>query len=748
MDYTCLCNCENCDLKGSKIVHPYIPPTPMGKILFVGQAPGKTEKVTGVPFTGSAGRMLYACLISAGIDKRKVYITHLVSCFPGVDKKGNDLTPTPREISYCNKRLIQEVLDIKPDLIVALGGPALYELTGQEGILTARGQFFNLREKFNYTCPVLACLHPSYVMRQRQWMETAVKDFKEINNFRINGVPPEEKDYKFLMDPSPEELFNYLHMSDTLAFDTETTGLNPRVDHVIGASFSNSYYSAAAVLFRPGDPRIEVMRKVLSDPSIKKITQNGSFDCSMLECDMGIKVEGLDYDTRLAEQLMNPDMPTNLDHLRAVYTKIKAYKPPKKEMKTIQHWGKDKTLTYANWDAVATFQVAEEQKKKLTSGQLNLLRTLLIPLVPALNSMTNKGVLVDIDTLAGKYAINIPKLKALEEDVKERVGINPHSPKQVAEHFNITSTGRKDLEYYINRGDPRGPDMQLVLDCRDLKKESSTYLKGLFDRLEYDEKGNGYVHTNYDPSGTGTGRLSSSNPNLQNQPKPIRVLFIAEPGKYLVSGDYKQLELWVGSIIAPCGILRQDLTDGVDVHSMIAKEIEPYVPQRLKHRVRLLAKTIVFGTFYGRGARSIAIEFGCSTSQAEEWQAICFKKYPGLIKYVKDRYNDYQTTKTVTTPWGRHRVISSPTQAFNTPVQSSASDITMSSLVKMYQEGFDLRLTVHDEIVWQCNQEDLHQSIIAARDILSRPIPQLDNNQFPVTFKYGTNWYDMEDYTL
>jgi len=676
--------------------------------------------------------------MGAGLDKRRLYITNLVSCKPPEDKKGNDLPPTPREIMNCNPRLRQEILDIKPTLIVALGGPALYELTGQDGIQSARGGLYPLRDKYQYPCMVLAVLHPSYVMRQRQWVETTIKDLSEVNRIIMGGLPPKEQDYEFLVDPGCRELEEYLSRPGILAFDTETTGLNTRLDKVIGMSFSNSYTSAAAILLVPDDPRIPLVKRVLEDPEIHKVTQNGTYDCAILDSSMGIKVKGMRYDTRLAEQLMNSDMPTSLDHLRAVYTKIKPYKPSKKDMATISHWGKERMLQYANWDAVCTYQVMVEQKKVITQGQLNLLETLLIPLVPALNDMSKKGVLVDINHLAGMYAVNIPKLKTLESDIQERLGVNPHSPKQIKTLFQIDSSDRKTLEYYIERGDSRAESMQLILECRDLKKESSTYLKGLYDRLEEN-----YVHTDYLPDGTGTGRLSSRNPNLQNVPKHLRRLYIAEPGCYLVSGDYRQLELWAGAILAPCDILYQDLKDGVDIHSMLATEMEAYIPERLKHASRRLAKNVVFGTFYGRSARSIAIEYGCKVQDAEEWQRICFSRYPGLVKYVKDRYNDYNTSKIVTTPWGRHRVVSSPTQAFNTPVQSSASDVTMSTLVEMFVQGFDLRLTVHDEIVFQCPKEELDKQTSLAKSIFERPIPQMQDNCFPAEFKYGENWYEM-----
>lgn len=452
---------------------------------------------------------------------------------------------------------------------------------------------------------------------------------------------------------------------------------------------------------------------------------------------------GIYYDTRLAEQLLNPDLPTSLDHLRAAYTKIKPYKPSKKEMRDVGAWGKDRMLNYACWDAVTTFQVMVEQEKVLTPAQRTLLDNLLIPVVPVLNEMERKGTLIDVNLLAGLYARNVPALEALEKDIWDKMRISPHSPKQVREYFDLEDSKRATLEYHIQRGHPKAADMETVLLARDLQKENGTYLKGAYDRLEEGPFGQ-YLHTTYMPDGTGTGRLSSRNPNLQNQPKRIRALFIAEPGKILISADYKQLELWTVAILGPCPVLLRDLMDGVDIHAMIAEEIRPHCIPRLLDKLRVTAKAVVFGTIYGRGARSIAIQFGVPVAMAEKWQEMCFRKYPGLLKYVRDRMADFNASNTVVTPWGRHRVVNMVTQAINMPVQSSASDVTLSSLLILGQQRHDLRITVHDEIVQQADDGTEAEVIKATRKVMCRPIDVLGGTCFPVDFKVGKNWFEME----
>lgn len=293
MDYTFLSKCDGCTLQGSsgRKVLPQVPLDQQYPCLFIGQAPGKTEVVTGIPFTGAAGKMMYACMRQAVMDKRRFPITNLVPCLPPSDAKGNDRAPTPREIQNCHLRLKHEIHEFKPKLIVALGGPASYELTGKENIQSLRGQYFPLRDKFEYECSVLCMLHPSFVMRQRAWVNQAVDDFKMIHKFFFEGLPPQEADFEFLLDPSAQELDEYLSRSEVFAFDTETTGLNVRKDKVLGMSFSNSKTTACAFyLQRPYDPRLEVAKRYLEDPAYKKVTQNGSYDCEIIFNDLAIVV--------------------------------------------------------------------------------------------------------------------------------------------------------------------------------------------------------------------------------------------------------------------------------------------------------------------------------------------------------------------------------------------------------------------------------------------------------------------------
>jgi len=325
-------------------------------------------------------------------------------------------------------------------------------------------------------------------------------------------------------------------------------------------------------------------------------------------------------------------------------------------------------------------------------------------------------------------------------EIREEMGINANSPKQVKEFFDLKSSDRDELMYHIQRGDSRADQMRKILRYRDLTKGGSTFLKGVYKRREGE-----YIHTEYNLGGTATGRLSSSNPNLQNIQKPFRAIYEAEPGYVLVSVDAKQLELWVGALLAPCEVLLNDLRNKVDIHGQIQELIRPYLPERLKISERYMAKAVVFGTFYGRSARSIAIEYGVSIDMAKSWQEECIKKYPGLLNYLRDREKDARYQGYVETPFGRRRYISSPTQAYNTPIQSSASDVILYIMINLDKAGIDIRLNVHDEIVFQAPKDSYMEQIKIVKEIFERPVPQLRNNSFPCAFKVGENWYEMED---
>ncbi|MCK5643966.1 MAG: hypothetical protein KAJ19_24425, partial [Gammaproteobacteria bacterium] len=455
--------------------------------------------------------------------------------------------------------------------------------------------------------------------------------------------------------------------------------------------------------------------------------------------------KGFAFDTRLAQQLLASDLPSDLDFLRGHYTSIPPYKPPKAEMKKMLSWPKEKLLRYACLDAVTTKIVMHEQEKKLTEGQITLMQELLIPLVRVVNKMMHAGVLVDVNALAGLYMQCAPRTDEIN-GVFEKEGVNPRSSKQMAKFYDLKNTQKETLRAQIVRKHPKWELMELHLEYRALYKMQSQYLRGIYKRLD-----NGRIHTTFKIEGTGTGRLTSEDPNLNNVPAQMKVIYIPDPGHCFVVGDYSQIELWVMALIAEEELMLKELQDGVDIHYAMCQLCFPNVP--LKHGKRKLdfdyhqdfaAKSVTFGTAYGRTPWSIAREFGVSVATAEDWQLKCIHRYPKLGVYKQRCEDAFKRKGSLTTPFGRVRQLASVKQGYNFPIQSTAADIIFQSLIMADAEGLSPRLSVYDDAVFQVNLKTFDEEFKKIQTVMEHPVPQLGGVQIPIKYTRGINWYEQE----
>lgn len=742
--------CEDCTLATARYVPYYLPKIQQYPCLFIAQAPGEVETYTGVPLTGPAGKMHWRIMKEVGLTKQNFGHDNVAACYPGKrpDGKG-DQKPTIKEMMCCFPRLKTYIHTARPKLIVALGEEAMWSLTRLNGISSQRGRIVDLIEDFQYDCKVLIAFHPSYVMRSRQWIPIQATIYNTIHDFFGKGIP-EEAEPTLILDPPAEDLERFLDTTDPVGCDTETTGLNIMTDSVIGMSFSKSPDEAVAVAFHsPNDPRWPVIKRFIEDPKRKKIWQNGSYDTSLLRYSRPNPFQAVDqgfyYDTRLAQQLLSSDLPTDLDYLRGEYTSIKPYKPSKKERRTISEWGKEKMLRYAALDAVTTLVVHNEQRKKLSPDELRLMDELLIPLVYAIGRMESRGVRVSTENIASLYAAAAPELERVERIFYD-LGVNPRSSVQMKKFFDVKSSNEDTLDYHIKRNHPKSDLMKELLEYRSLHKMTSVYLKGIYKRLL-----NGRIHTHFKIEGTGTGRLSSEDPNLQNVPDEMRIIYIADDGHVLVKGDHSQVELWTGAIVADEDQMLQDLQSGLDIHYISCQLCFPSVPlihgnrkQDFTPHQQLVAKTITFGTFYGRTPYSISREFGVTVAEAESWQLKLINKYPRLARYREHVEKEFTTKGYLTSAFGRRRYISSVTQGYNFPVQSAASDITLGSIVAADREGLTPLISVHDDILFQVPIKSFKKDFQRIRKVMERPIPQLKGITFKIDYQKGDNWYELE----
>lgn len=733
--------CEECPLNGGVKVPWQNPLNPQWEVLFVGQNPGQTEIVTKVPFTGKAGKMTYRLMAGAGLDKRRIPITNVISC-PTPD----DREPTAQEINCCVLRLKDEIQRLKPRLIVALGKPALSVLL-QDRLLGKkmehlRGTFFDLSSFFDYECKVLSCYHPAFVMRQRQWIDVATDDFEKVKSFMLDETSITMKDNGFnpnhIIDPNPSKLAEFLERGrdEVVVFDVETTGLNPRQDKLLGVSYCYNALEAIGLDFTEGDIRYEVVEKFHSDPNVKKCAQNGSFDYAFF-IPKGIVTNGLWWDTRLAETLIHPDMPKDLQAMRTLYTKIPPYKPSKREMKHVDEFSKEKRLVMSNLDVLTTYVVMKSQIPLMNEKEMFLKHDLLIPLIPIIHSMESKGVLVDVPTLAGLYAQRAPISRELEKLFYDELKILPSSPVQICKHFGLSDSKEETLKRLIRRGDSNAKWFEKILEFRQNEWVINSGLRSIYERLE-----DGRIHTSFLIEGAATGRLASRDPNLQNVPRWLRMIYIPDSDEYeWCDADMKQQELRVGALIAPEPRLLDELEHGKVVYHTLRQEIFGDRPEDESQFERQMTQTkeVVFGTLYGSTARSIGMKFGVAIYEAERWQSICINRFPGLLQYKKRCEKDILTKGYVETPFGRRRHVNSMTQGYNTPVQSTAADVSLYTLKRIHEHGFDLRLTVHDSFLIQIKKND-KDAIREFRKACELPFPQLNDYTFKVDIKVGNDW--------
>jgi len=381
-------------------------------------------------------------------------------------------------------------------------------------------------------------------------------------------------------------------------------------------------------------------------------------------------------------------------------------------------------------DADVTYRVYEEQVKELLTEPPELRETFneVCKAVRVIGDMQLRGTRIDVKRLnetIEDYREYVDKIY----DAFLRKGINVNSPIQLKEFLArnvkifVKNTQKVELQKYDDN-----PIVELILRYREKAKLLSTFLEPF--------KGE-RIYTTYNLTGTITGRLSSENPNLQNIPKDVRHIFLPSEDEYFVEADYSQFELMIYATLVHDDDMLSDLTSGLRIHDKVANRI--YGDREKTHREMKITKTVVFGTMYGRTPRSVALALQIPIYEAEKHQRALFDVYPSIKRY-QERMGSKSEVRTV---FGRKKInVGKATEMYNFPIQSTAADILIRTLNILHEEGFKLALTVHDSIVFESNspKEDGKR----AREILTRPIPELEGRSFPCKVEYGKNWRDLK----
>ncbi len=582
-----------------------------------------------------------------------------------------------------------------------------------------------------------------------------------------------------------------------VAVDTETTGLNEMRADLVGISlcveagqacYIPLAHRAAATddLFgsdalaegqMSAEDALRMLKPVLEDPAILKIGQNMKYDAKIF-ARHGIEVAPVD-DTMLMSYAMhgglhNHGMDLLSDrYLGHVPKSIKDLIGTGKSQVTFDRVPVDDAVCYAAEDADITLRLWQTFKPELHRANVTTAyETLERPLLPVLARMEMAGVKVDRDTLSRMSNAFSQKMAGLEDEIYQLAGekFNVGSPKQLGEilfdKMGLEGGKRGKTGAYSTPADvledlATEHDLPArVLDWRQLSKLKSTYTDALQDHINPET---GRVHTSYSIAGASTGRLASTDPNLQNIPvrteegRRIREAFVAEPGKVLVSLDYSQIELRILAHFADVPALEEAFRDGHDIHAMTASEMFGVPLEEMTPEVRRQAKAINFGVIYGISGFGLSRNLRIPRAEAQGFIDRYFERFPGIRGYMDDTIAFAKENGFVRTLFGRK--IHTPEinargphagfarrAAINAPIQGTAADVIRRAMVRM-EDAIDglpakMLLQVHDELIFEVDEGAVDETVTRVRAVMegaAHPAVKLDV-PLVVDAGHGPNW--------
>jgi len=597
---------------------------------------------------------------------------------------------------------------------------------------------------------------------------------------------PKDRDYRLVNTPDLlDQLLNGLQKSGGFAIDTETTGLDPLRCKLVGISFcwdDNCAWYLPVNLDPPllsssqQDP-LALLAPILLDQAIPKIGQNIKYDAHVLK-QANLEVRGWSFDTMIAHCLADPINSHGLDSLAMHYLDMK-------KIATSEIIGKGKQQTtmdlvpiedvsrYACEDAHATWLLVNPLKEELAKAKVEqLFEDVEMPLITVLQEMEANGICIDKARLKEMEKFISRRQLELEERIFEIAGspFNINSPKQLSpilfeklkiqdivgvKRLRKTKTGYSTNAAVLEKF--RGVEIvDLISEFRHLAKLRSTYVEAL---PGFVNPNTNCIHTSYHQSGTSTGRMSSSDPNLQNIPirtelgREIRRAFVPRNNSWvMVSADYSQIELRVVAHLAGDPQLQQAFRDGADVHARTAALIFGVEVEEVSSEMRSRAKTINFGILYGMGPQRLARELKITFAEAREFIEAYFEALPGVRHWLDQTLADAEKKGEVRTLFGRRRPMpelessdgrvraSAENVAVNTPVQGAAADLIKMAMLKVSAAlqaknmQAKMMLQVHDELVFDCPTEELEQLC----DLVRREMEDVAKLDVPLMVEIGS----------
>lgn len=608
--------------------------------------------------------------------------------------------------------------------------------------------------------------------------EDLVSNLRTIEDIKPNYTSLNDKE-------SVDKIVYKLLKFKEISIDTETNNIDPVEAKIIGISLATEINEAYYIPLNNKDEKqvseiLESLKPILENPEILKIGHNIKYDMIVLQ-NHNITLKGKIFDTMIAHYILNPEVRHNMDYVSET---LLGYKPIAideligsrgKNQRNMADLDPSNVTDYASEDADVTLQLYKVLSERIKNENLqDLLDNIELPLVRVLADMERTGVKLDTTTLAQSAQELNQKAITLEEKIKELAGmdLNINSPKQIGEILfeklkivakpKKTKTGQYITSEEILMGlKDKHPIVNKILEYRGIKKLLSTYIEALPSLIS---KKDNRIHTSYNQTVTATGRLSSSNPNLQNIPirdnegREIRKAFTTEKGNIFLSADYSQIELRIMAHLSKDENMIEAFISGHDIHTATAAKIYKVPIEEVTSLMRNKAKTANFGIIYGISIFGLSQRLDIPRSEAKELIEGYFTTYPKVKIYMDNAINNARDLSYTETIFGRKRYLTdinsrnsvvrgyAERNAINAPIQGTAADIikiAMNNIFRKIEENnlkTKMILQVHDELnfeVPECELEKVQKIVISEMENVVRlEVP------LKVDFGTGNNWLE------
>ena len=718
-------------------------------IMIVGEAPGFREDDTGRPFQGKAGEILNGLLKDVGFDRKNLYVTNVIRCRPPSNR-----TPTKKEIVACNPYLQKEIKVVKPKFILVLGSVAMQSSLNKSGVTKHRGEILE-KGGIKY----FITFHPAALFRQPQlipYMKADLQRFARLVNGSI-GKDLEGFNWSLVrnMDDLKECLGDVKNQS-IVSYDIETSGLNPLADdfklYMIGIGLKSKQWviplSYPKSLFINLKAQLKVFQALKYVVPSKMVAQNGKFDNKCIKATYGWDINQT-FDTMLASYLLDENAPHGLKPMSKIFFNAPDYEIS--QPIDTSKYALEQVAEYCAMDVYYTLRLYYLFKNKLLEDKqlLRVFKYLLMPASKMLEDVELEGVYVDKDRYIEAVKLSKLKVEELSNKLNKFTKINWNSTQQIANYlFNklrlpILETTAKGApstssESVLPRLKKEHLVIQVLLDYRRQIKLQQ-FLTSWSKFLDTNHK----IHPNFKLHGTITGRLSASDPNLQQVPRDpfLRSLIVASLGWEMGEADYSQIELRLAAEASGDEVMKHTFQIGKDIHTRSASVVMSIREDEVTKDHRKKAKAINFGFVYGMGSRKFKDyardKYGVflTEEKATEFRKKFFSLYGGLLSWHERQRRLVRKHKYVRSLYfGRKRrlpEVDSPDrgvkaeaerQAINSPIQSSASDINLFSAIRIHQEMSrnDIRIIglVHDAVLFIFRPEKKDWILSKVREIM------------------------------